>query len=140
VIEGGTMKRFAFCLGLVSLPVFAFACGGASKEPEEPKAELTSVDSSVVVGKCPDAKGFNANAVNSTIKKLVAPCDKVPGGAAHFSATLLPGGRIKLASPEGDAAQGVVPTCVLENQLMHKIYLKSPCNLDVLLEEHKIAK
>jgi hypothetical protein len=120
----------------------AVGCGGKGAEaPEDADdaPDLTFVNSTVVVGSCPDAsKGMNAKAASAAIRKLVAPCSKVPGGGAHFSATLMPGGRITLASPEGDAADGVVPTCVLSNQLEHRVMLKNPCKLDVRLEERQV--
>lgn len=78
---------------------------------------------------------MNNRAAQSTIHRLVDPCAGVPNGKAHFSATLLPGGRIELASPSGDPAGGVVPTCVLRNNLLHQVYLKKPCKFDVQLEE-----
>ena len=73
------------------------------------------------------------------IQKLVGPCAKVPGGKAHFSATLLPGGKIELASPSGDPAEGVVPTCVLQNRLVHRVPLKNACALDVQLDERTVV-
>jgi hypothetical protein len=126
---------------VVAVTAAAVGCGGKGAEtPESEGPDITSVNASVIVKECPDAKrGMNSKAANSAIRKLVAPCSKVPGGAAHFSATLMPGGRIQLASPEGDATQGVVPTCVLENQLNHRVRLKEPCKLDVLLEERNEA-
>lgn len=128
---------------LLLVSAVAVGCGGKGAEaPAEADdaPDITFVNSTVVVGSCPDAsKGMNAKAASAAIRKLVAPCSKVPGGAAHFSATLMPGGRITLASPEGDAAQGVVPTCVLSNQLEHRVMLKSPCKLDVQLEERKMG-
>ena len=53
-------------------------------------------------------------------------------GAAHFSATLLPNGRVELGSPTGDPTMGMVPTCLLQNasQLKHKLRLKESCKFD----------
>jgi len=97
------------------------------------------VDAAVVVSQCPDQGRMNARLAQSAIRKLVEPCAGVPGGKAHFSAKLLPGGDIELASPEGDAAEGVVPTCVLKNRLRHKVLLKKACVFDVKLEERTVS-
>lgn len=108
-------------------------------EPQPPGKPLSIVQSRVVAAACPDAKKANARQMESAINRLVEPCDKVPGGAAEFSATLLPNGRVQLASPAGDPAEGVVPTCVLENQLKHAIALRQPCKFIVHLEARAIA-
>jgi len=102
-------------------------------------ASLALVNASVVLGKCPDGAKMDSRSANVAIHKLVEPCSMVPGGAAHFSATLLPGGRIELASPSGDTAAGMVPTCVLQNQLRHRVLLRSPCEFDVALEERAVS-
>jgi hypothetical protein len=110
----------------------------ATASPVEP-ATASGVNATVIVSKCPDASRINVRTAQDTINKLVGPCASVPGGRAHFSATLQPGGRIELASPEGDPAEGVVPTCVLKNRLVHKVPLKSPCALDVQLDERTVV-
>jgi hypothetical protein len=91
----------------------------------------------VIVEACPDAKQLDTKRATREIEELLGPCKKVPGGAAHFSATLLPGGRVELASPSGDPTDGVVPTCVLRNatQLRHKLRLDKACKFDVVLEQ-----
>ena len=48
-------------------------------------------------------------------------------------------GRIELAAPDGNTADGVVPTCVLAHQLIHAVALKSACKFDVKLEERNIT-
>lgn len=98
---------------------------------------ISLVTSFVVVEQCPDSKKLDPKLANREIDELVGPCKKVPGGAAHFSATLIPGGRVELASPSGDPAGGVVPTCLLQNQgqLKHKLRLVQRCKFDVKLEE-----
>jgi hypothetical protein len=93
------------------------------------------VETSVVLGECEDSKTMNTRAAREAIRKLVDPCAAVPGGRAHFAATLLPDGRVRLAAPSGDPADGVVPTCVLENRLQHKVLLRHPCKFDVQLVE-----
>ncbi len=97
------------------------------------------VNATSVVSACPDSKRMNTRAGANAINHLVEPCAAVPGGRAHFSATLLPGGKIELASPEGNPADGVVPTCVLHSGLRHKVQLRSPCTFDVQLEERKVS-
>lgn len=98
---------------------------------------MNMVTSVVIVEACPEAKTINTKQATREIEELVGPCKEVPGGAAHFSATLLPGGRVELASPTGDPTMGVVPTCLLQNagQLKHKLRLKQACKFDVKLEQ-----
>lgn len=105
------------------------------QEPVPVSAPIGLMNASVVLGSCPDGPRMDSRSANVAIQKLVEPCSKVPGGAAHFSATLLPGGRIELASPSGDTDAGMVPTCVLQNQLRHRVLLRRPCEFDVTLEE-----
>lgn len=98
---------------------------------------ISLVTSMVVVGACPDSRRLDTRVANREIDELLGPCKKVPGGAAHFSATLVPGGRVELASPTGDPSEGVVPTCIVQHlgQLRHKLRLTKPCTFDVRLEE-----
>ena len=49
------------------------------------------VTSMVIVDACPDSKKLDSKLATREIDELVGPCKKVPGGAAHFSATLQPG-------------------------------------------------
>jgi hypothetical protein len=142
--------KTSICLGLTALSLGwslgLGACAGAKGEAEGPEpvdevpGSVTSlVDASSVVSACPDSKRMNARAATNAIHHLIEPCAAVPGGKAHFSATLLPGGKIELASPEGNPADGVVPTCVLRSGLRHKVLLKSACTFDVRLEERKVS-
>lgn len=105
---------------------------------ELPRTVTSMVDASAVISACPDGRRMNAKAAADAINKLVEPCAQVPGGKAHFAATLKPGGKIELAAPDGNPAEGVVPTCVLEQGLKHKLLLKSACKFDVQLEERKV--
>ena len=91
----------------------------------------------VIVEACPDSRKLDTKLANREIDELVGPCKKVPGGNAHFSATLLPGGRVELASPSGDPTEGVVPTCLVQNatQLKHNLRLLKACKFDVKLEQ-----
>jgi hypothetical protein len=95
------------------------------------------VTSFVVVEQCADSRNLDPRLATKEIDELVGPCKKVPGGAAHFAATLLPGGRVELASPSGDPAAGIVPTCLVQQagQLRHKLELTQSCKFDVKLEE-----
>jgi hypothetical protein len=130
----------SFVALLLASAAFA-ACAGKSKPTETPadeKANTSIINATTIIGKCPDKAHLNAAEAQRTIQKLAESCASVPGGRAHFSALLRPGGRIELASPEGNPADGVVPTCVLKHQLLHQVRLKSPCTLDVTLEEQKM--
>lgn len=131
--------------------VAVLACGPAAtpdaqgpQPPAKPDVEqpppvepISLVTSMVVVEACPDSKNLDAKLANREIDELVGPCKKVPGGSAHFSATLLPGGRVELASPSGDPTEGVVPTCLVQQlaQLKHKLKLTKACKFDVKLEQ-----
>ncbi len=107
------------------------ADAGLTNEP------ISLVTSMVIFEACPDSGKLNTKLANREIEELLGPCKKVPGGAAHFSATLLPGGRVELASPSGDPSEGIVPTCLVQNagQLKHKLRLTKPCKFDVKLEQ-----
>ncbi|MDI1446736.1 hypothetical protein [Polyangium sp. 6x1] len=135
------MKRAALPLGLALLALYALVplgCAGTQQQPQGPDIGVVDAQVVVVAESCPDQKTMNAKSAHATIQKVVEPCNTIPGGAAHFSTTLMPGGRIMLASPSGDPADGVVPTCVLSNQLTHRVFLKKPCKFDVKLEERKV--
>ena len=112
--------------------LLAGACA-STPAADVPHAATSMVNASAVVDACPDARRMNAKAAADTINKLVEPCKQVPGGKARFTATLVPGGKIDLASPDG-----VVPTCVLSHGLTHPVLLSKPCRFDVQLEERKL--
>jgi hypothetical protein len=123
------------------------SCAGAAPKPASDAAAsggtpVTMVSSSVVVGSCPDSAKMNSKQAEREIEELLNPCTKVPGGAAHFSATLLPGGQVELASPSGDPNEGVVPTCLVQSmsQLRHKVKLTAPCKFDVKLEQRSATE
>jgi hypothetical protein len=95
------------------------------------------VTSMVVVEGCPDSKKLDTRQASREIEELLGPCKKVPGGSAHFAATLLPGGAIELAAPSGDPSEGLVPTCVVQNaaQIRHRLKLTYACKFEVKLEQ-----
>jgi hypothetical protein len=112
--------------------------GGATAQPPPPPPPTVSmVTSMVIIEACPDSKHFSAVRARQEIEELVGPCTKVPGGGAHFAATLRPDGSVELTSPSGDPKTGIVPTCLLQTraQLRHKLRLTKPCMFDVKLEE-----
>jgi len=109
-----------------------------AKEPPPAGPQVKILHSSFVVSDCPDAKKMDSKAANAAMRKLVDPCAKAPDQAVRFQATLVPGGRIELASETGDRAEGVVPVCVLKNQLTHSVTLKERCTFDVTLEERTV--
>ena len=116
------------------------ACGhpaAPAKPPPPPGRAIALVTSFVVLEACPNAKTLDTRRAQLEIEELVGPCTKVPGGAAHFSATLMPGGQVELASPSGDPEMGIVPTCLVQTQaqLRHKLRLAKPCKFDVRLEQ-----
>jgi hypothetical protein len=110
-------------------------------EPVTPKAvpPVSQVIASFVVQKCPDATKMNSQKAETALRQMLSPCDKVPGGSVHFTATLMPGGRIELASPSGAADDGVVPICALKHTLTHPVSLEKPCAFDVRLEASQRA-
>ncbi len=120
---------------LASGGLLAGACASraAVDASDVPRTVTSMVNASAMIEACPDARKMNARAATDVVNRLVEPCGQVPGGKAHFTATLVPGGKIEIASPEG-----VVPTCVLSHGLTHPVYLTKPCRFDVQLEERKL--
>jgi len=95
---------------------------------------VASGSSSFVIEDCPDAKKMDAKAAEAAMRKLIEPCHDVNAPAADFLATLVPGGRIELASRGKDGTEGVVPMCVVKNRLTHSVALKQRCTFNVKLE------
>lgn len=95
---------------------------------------VSSGSTSFVVEDCPDAKKMDAKAAEAAMRKLIEPCHEVNAPAADFLATLVPGGRIEIASRGKDSAEGVVPICVVRNRLTHSVALKQRCTFSVKLE------
>jgi hypothetical protein len=132
--------RFATSLGLLALS----SCSGqrapeAARAQEPPPPPLALMNATVLVKSCPNVTTANAHKAEQVLRTMLEPCTKVPSGNAHFTATMMPGGRIELGSPEGDPTEGVIPTCAVKNQLSHTIYLRKPCAFHVLLEERHVT-
>jgi hypothetical protein len=139
------VAALAGCPGTSSTTGPSNPTGPSDAKPADPDSDVaiqSLVTSMVVIEACPDSKRIDSKAANREIEELVGPCKKVPGGAAHFSATLMPGGQVELGSPTGDRANGIVPTCVLQQQkqLKHKLRLTKACKFEVKLEERVAEK
>ena len=150
MIQRISMKR-SFVLALLAISGFFVAChaapvattpAGAASAPSSSASAafagptVSVVNTSVVFKDCPDAATLSPKAAEAAVKRFVDSCRKVPTGAAHFQVTLLPGGRVEFASPEGDTEGGLVPTCVVNRQPSHRLALQKACKLDVQLDEH----
>jgi hypothetical protein len=126
--------------------LLALSCSSSPKpapaaQPEDPAGPpLALMNATMIVKSCPDQTKTTSHQAETAIRQVIEPCTKVPGGAAHFTVTMMPGGRIEIGSPEGDPDEGVVPTCAVKNQLTHKIFLRKPCSFVVQLEERPMAQ
>src|SRR5438034_11504120 len=105
------MKAGGALVGLGLAASFLGCSGAKPGPPTSPVAVVSAVPdtpavamvaSSYVLSSCPESQSMNARAAESAMRKLIEPCEGIPGDAAHFSAILEPGGRIALASPAGD--------------------------------------
>ena len=105
----------------------------------KPEPTVAQIVTSFVVQKCPDSPKMNSRKAETALRQMLSPCDHVPGGSVHFAATLMPGGRIELASAPGAPTEGVVPICVLKHTLTHPVSLERPCTFDVRLEASRRA-
>jgi hypothetical protein len=131
-----------FALGAVASGVLLASCTRRiAHPPAEAKSPSTasgpsiaSAGTSFVVEDCPDAKKMDSKGVEAAMRKLTEPCHAVNAPAADFLATLVPGGRIELASRGKDGADGVIPMCVVKNSLTHSVALKQRCTFNVKLE------
>jgi hypothetical protein len=95
---------------------------------------VASGSTSFVIEDCPDAKKMDAKGAEAAMRKLIEPCHTIDAPAAEFLATLVPGGRIEIASRGKDSAEGVIPICVVRNRLTHSVALKQRCTFNVKLE------
>ena len=133
------MNRAAALLLLTGLGCGEQKPADAPKAGDDDAREVTFVNAVVLVDHCAEAKNVDVKAANAAIRRLVAPCGKVPGGAAHFSVALRPGGEISIGAPGGGPAEGVFPTCALQAGLRHRVSLQKECKFDVQLEERKVS-
>ncbi len=118
------------------------ACGARSAPqpstpPSSPPPTARVVNATVLANRCQSLGRAKAKLAERAMYDLVEGCTTVPGGAAQFSATLEPGGRIVIAAVPG--RPDVVPICVLKHALTHRVPLSSPCELDVRLEQTAVA-
>lgn len=90
------------------------------------------VEGSILVKECP-AK-LDPKQARKTLDMLAGDCTSVPGGSARFLATLMPGGRIDIAAPDG-SDEGTIPICVLKNKLRHRLLIKHSCTFEVQIEQ-----
>jgi hypothetical protein len=86
---------------------------------------------------CATLTGVNGRLAEEAMHKLVDACASVPGGSTRFTLTLLPSGRIEL--PQSPDQPETIPTCVLKNDLRHRVSLQKPCSLVVKLEETSVT-
>ena len=86
--------------------------------------------------KTPESMRLNSRLAEEAMHRLVDACTSVPGGSTRFTVTLLPGGRIDLT--QGPDQPDTIPTCVLKNDLRHRVALPKPCSLVVKLEETSV--
>jgi hypothetical protein len=129
---------------MVTLAVLLASCARrAAHPPTEAKpsppassggSAVASGGTSFVIEDCPDAKKMDAKAAEAAMRKLTEPCHAINAPAADFLATLVPGGRIEIASRGKDSAEGVIPICVVKNRLTHAVALKQRCTFNVKLE------
>jgi hypothetical protein len=117
-------------------PPSAAPAPSAPQEDSSPSIGL--VDTTMMFTDCGVVSNMNAKHAQSTMRHLVEACNEVPGGTAQFTATLLPNGRIELASIDGGL--GTVPICVLHHELKHNVAVKKPCIMQVQMSERKATK
>jgi hypothetical protein len=107
----------------------------ASADVAEESPELGFVDATIMFTNCSKVANLNAKSAQRTMRRLVEACEEVPGGAAEFTATLLPDGRIEFAAVDGGLS--TVPMCVLRHELKHKVKVSKPCTMHVRMTEKK---
>jgi hypothetical protein len=134
-----------FALALVGL-LTACASTPPAAEPELPPPTTAGpttgpsaqvVNATILTNGCQNLGKGNAMLAESAMYHLVEACTSVPGGSAQFLATLEPGGKIDIKAAPGQP--DVVPICILKHSLLHKVPLKTPCQLDVKIEQTSVA-
>ena len=134
------LTRVLGLVGLVALGVVSCTKPQPSTTPAvapsasapPPGKAVAVVEGSILVRECP-AK-LDPKQARKTLDMLAGDCTSVPGGSAKFLATLLPGGRIEIAAPDG-SDEGTIPICVLKNKLRHRLLIKKSCAFEVQIEE-----
>ena len=132
-------------LGTIGLAFWLASCARRpAQAPPEAKSPppasssggplVASGGTSFVIEDCPEAKKMDAKAAEAAMRKLIEPCHTINAPAADFLATLVPGGRIEIASRGKEGAEGVIPICVVKNRLTHSVALKQRCTFNVKLE------
>ncbi len=116
----------------------------AQPEPPPPTTATTTagpsaqvVNATILTDECKGLGKANAMLAESAMYHLVEACTSVPGGSAEFEATLEPGGQIDIKAVHGQPE--VVPICILKHSLQHKVPLKTPCRLEVKIEQTSVA-
>lgn len=129
--------------------VFLASCASAPPPPAQPEPPPPTtataagtpsaqvVNATILTNGCQELGKKSATLAESAMYRLVEGCDSVPGGSAQFQATLEPGGKIEIGAAPGQP--GVVPICILKHSLLHKVPLKTPCHLDVKIEQTSVA-
>jgi hypothetical protein len=133
VISSGMLRR-----SLATFAALGAACAAAPPSPpppQPPKAQLVSA--TIAMNGCATLTGVNGRLAEEAMHKLVDACASVPGGSTRFTLTLLPSGRIEL--PQSPDQPETIPTCVLKNDLRHRVSLQKPCSLVVKLEETSVS-
>jgi hypothetical protein len=100
-----------------------------------PSAQV--VNATILTNGCQNLGKSNSMLAEAAMYHLVEACRSVPGGVAQFEATLEPGGRIGIAAAPGQP--DVVPICILKHSLLHNVPLKTPCKLDVKIEQTSVV-
>jgi hypothetical protein len=133
-------EKSTFGCWLASVSLLA-ACSRPAEPAQAPASsssaappEIAGVEASVIFTDCPQAPIADPKLIKDTMQKLVAKCTSVPGGKARFVATFEPGGQIRLSPPEGQA-DGVVPICVLDQGLRHRLLVVKACRMEVEMDE-----
>lgn len=120
------------------------ACGAreapaTAPEPAVPPPGRAAqvVNAAILANDCKDLGPTAARLTERAMDQLVEGCSVVPGGTARFQATLRPGGRVEISRVAGEP--DVVPICILKHALQHNVPLKTPCHLDVKIEQSSVV-
>jgi hypothetical protein len=134
--------RLAAAAAIAIAAACTCACAQTTHAPSATPASASGraaqvVNATILTNGCQRLGTSSAQLAEHAMNDLVEGCTSIPGGSAHFEASLQPGGRIEIASAPG--YEDVVPICVLKHALVHKVPLAKPCRLDVKIEETHVA-